>query len=172
MGSDYTFCQYISQVNRERLFNVIATCKWPAEAGPYYHTIAMQPRGRPPPLMGKFFNPRDLIISTRITCPLSSRSVASFAISGTTIALALMSNSFIPPTNRSSLHRSGTYSFGYSSQLGVKVFIMQWCNRVSGHNPFSPWHTLNTCYYRYLKKNLRVSMCQSMCQSYMKYWYV
>jgi len=52
--------------------------------------------------------PPDLFIGTRITRPLSSLSVASSAISGTTIARALMSNSFILSTDRSSLHRSGT----------------------------------------------------------------
>lgn len=52
--------------------------------------------------------PPDLFIGNKITRPLSSLSVASSAISGTTIARALMSNSFILSTDRSSLHRSST----------------------------------------------------------------
>ena len=53
--------------------------------------------------------PSDLFIGTRTTRPLSSQSdIASSAISGTTIARALMSNSFILSTDPSSLYRSGT----------------------------------------------------------------
>lgn len=53
--------------------------------------------------------PSDLLIGTRTTRPLSSLSdIASSAISGTTIARALMSNSFVLSTDPSSLYRSGT----------------------------------------------------------------
>ena len=52
--------------------------------------------------------PSDLFIGTGSSRPLSSQSIASSAISGTTIARALMSNSFILSTDRSSFHRSGT----------------------------------------------------------------
>ena len=53
--------------------------------------------------------PSDLLIGTRTTRPLSSLfDIASSAISGTTIARALMFNSFVLSTDRSSLYRSGT----------------------------------------------------------------
>ena len=63
-------------------------------------TFTNRQASRPPP--------PELFIGNRLTRPLSSLSVASSAISGTTIARALMSNSFILSTDRSSLHRSST----------------------------------------------------------------
>ena len=51
--------------------------------------------------------PPDLLIGTRTVRPLSSQSDTSSALSGTTIARALMSNSFVLSSDRASLYRSG-----------------------------------------------------------------
>jgi hypothetical protein len=55
-------------------------------------------------------SPADLFIATRTSRPLSSQSdaTASSALSGTTLARALMSNSFTLSPDRSSIYRTGT----------------------------------------------------------------
>ena len=60
------------------------------------------------PTKRQLSRPSNLSIGTSSSRPLSSQSIASSAVSGTTIARALMSNSFILSTDRSSLHRSWT----------------------------------------------------------------